>query len=651
MKAVSRLFVASSSHEAPYNAGYLLSNLFFVCQVFLLGSFMLLSGCGGGGSSSPNTTTSPSTTDSTQTNTNTVDETPVFEGFKYLSTAKGILPQQQEATLLKIKGITSAKCDGYECNFTFSGREATYVYPVVELDSSQLRVTAATHPSEPILDSLPANKQLVFSRNILSTLSENRLCPNSSQKEALILAPAIGTYGKNIDENATETLQLIKTQLQKLGYNVDMKIGSAANLEAFENISKLRSRYGLIFMAVHSNADGRILTGEPLCDKSNVACQDLFKNNAYGYGGHGDSSVSMMLLPKWWESRGIADENSKSQFYFFNGCRTFASNSVLRKYFRDNNMNGVSVNELSPMPTATQSYVLGIPQNAVSNFYLNVLKKATDPNVSILSAINTLKIDAGKICKSESSFSGIFGVLASECLVSMGNSNLYISPNACNSTVVTPTPPVSTNGAPVVSNFIVPTSAKVNQAFTMNVSYSDPNGNNDVVKVIITADDDYPTLHTYPITSGNGMFSRSVSFDSVGQHWVNVYVVDSVGNNSNEIKQNITITSDSSNTTTAISGTYIGSKIYTDGIEAGTKYSISLQLTDKVTGTYLLKGMSSTIDNGKINGNTISFTTKPYFNRSCQHAFAGFINGNILSGTMATENDCNGSGTWTVTKQ
>lgn len=52
----------------------------------------------------------------------------------------------------------------------------------------------------------------------------------------------------------------------------------------------------------------------------------------------------------------------------------------------------------------------------------------------------------------------------------------------------------------------------------MAVSYSDPNGNTDVVKAVIQADDDYPTLHPYVITNGNGLYQLRGTFDVTGQH-------------------------------------------------------------------------------------------------------------------------------------
>lgn len=147
-----------------------LKRLFFVCQIFLFSSFILLGGCGGGGGGSTTTgNTTPTTT------TSSIDETLVFEGFKYLNTAKGVDPRQQEAALSRISGITNAKCDGYECSFTFSGREAVFIYPVVESNSS----TASSLNAANMSDSntlTDQKKHLVFSKkNTLSSLSDNRI--------------------------------------------------------------------------------------------------------------------------------------------------------------------------------------------------------------------------------------------------------------------------------------------------------------------------------------------------------------------------------------------------------------------------------------------------------------------------------------------
>jgi len=737
--------------------------LWISCQILLLSSFTLLSGCGGGDSSS--SSSASSTTSTSDTAFGTVNETPMFEGFTYLDTAWGTDPRQQETNLLKIKGVDSATCDGYECNFTFNGRKALYIYPLIKPDLSQQSLSIATTH-----DAFLSTENIIFGKNVVSAFSENRLCPSASQKNALILAPVVGSYEFPSDpldpffdpnDGVSEVLLSTQRQLEQLGYQVDVKIGAEANLEAFEDLSKSRDKYGLIYIAAHSNQTGTILTGEPVCHKfSGTDCLaktkiiEGEKNGYYIYSeAHGKFPAAVGITPEWWNIMKVAGESSKNQFYFFQSCKAFAPESGLLKYFRENSMNGVGLNQLSPVLNLPQRVLTGIQPYSIGNFYLDILKHVQSPDVSILSAVNTLKHDAGKICMKEWKQ----GVLASECIVTVGNPNLYLLPNTCSSitpanippsvsilkpftnskfsvgtsvvfegtvadkdgSVVTygwdfegngqyavtnalstaytytkagiykvtlraqdnqgatntatvqieitnPTPPVtpppvSTNGAPVVSNFIVPASAKVNQQFTMNVSYSDPNGNNDVVQAVIQADDDYPKLHSFPITYANGIYSMSVAFDSVGQHWVSVYVVDSAGNKSNEMKRNITITSDAPNPaptpadSTSLSGTYSGTKTYMAGAEAGTTYNITIsslsETSTMLSGTYTVTGYGGSSLSGMRTGNTVNFSTKPAGNPTCTHTFMGTISNNAISGTMTTANNCNGSGTWTVTKK
>jgi len=102
-----------------------------------------------------------------------------------------------------------------------------------------------------------------------------------------------------------------------------------------------------------------------------------------------------------------------------------------------------------------------------------------------------------------------------------------------------------------------------------------------------------------------------------------------------------------------MSGIYSGTKTYTAGAEQGTTYNISMTLLEAssiLNGTYTLKLNNSNFDynlSGTKEGNTIILTADI---PSCAHLFVGTINGNSMSGTMTTENNCNGSGAWSVTK-
>lgn len=497
----------------------------------------------------------------------------------------------------------------------------------------------------------------------------------------MILAPAVGTYDATLNfESENLIKENIQVELKNLGYEqVDLAVGKEANLATFETLVSHGERYGLVLINAHGAKNGALQTGELISFCKNVNCSVSSKikegldAKIYGYGGvynTDDKSYYLTILPKWWETKNIAGiKDSASRFYFFASCSAFAEfedkdkkiPNKLRTYFQENKLNVIGFNNLSRNNTPL-GYIWISGRNYKQHgleFYLDILKDQQNKSISVFESISKLKPNAGDICLDE--YSVFFrtdkwgsitsplipSVAASECVVSAGNFNLYLSPNACSSSTTTPIPQ---SGAPVISNFVVPTSGKANQFFDVQVAYSDPNGNNDVVKAIFTADDDYPKLHSYSITNGNGIYSTSFAFDSAGAHWLNVYVVDNAGNKSNEIKKNITITADSTNTT-SISGTYNGTKTYTTGVEAGKTYSISLSsLTNQVTGTYVVNYMPSSIDNGKISGNTISFTTNPYFNPSCTHSFTGAVSGNVISGSFVTSNNCNGSGTWRVTK-
>jgi len=421
--------------------------LWISCQILLLSSFTLLSGCGGGDSSS--SSSASSTTSTSDTAFGTVNETPMFEGFTYLDTAWGTDPRQQETNLLKIKGVDSATCDGYECNFTFNGRKALYIYPLIKPDLSQQSLSIATTH-----DAFLSTENIIFGKNVVSAFSENRLCPSASQKNALILAPVVGSYEFPSDpldpffdpnDGVSEVLLSTQRQLEQLGYQVDVKIGAEANLEAFEDLSKSRDKYGLIYIAAHSNQTGTILTGEPVCHKfSGTDCLaktkiiEGEKNGYYIYSeAHGKFPAAVGITPEWWNIMKVAGESSKNQFYFFQSCKAFAPESGLLKYFRENSMNGVGLNQLSPVLNLPQRVLTGIQPYSIGNFYLDILKHVQSPDVSILSAVNTLKHDAGKICMKEWKQ----GVLASECIVTVGNPNLYLLPNTCSSITPANIPP------------------------------------------------------------------------------------------------------------------------------------------------------------------------------------------------------------------
>ncbi len=466
---------------------------------------MLLSGCNddNSGASTVTTPTTPTTTTPTTT-TSTIDETPVFEGFKYLNTAKGVDPRQQEAALSQISGIMNAKCDGYECSFTFSGREAVFIYPVVESNSSTASSLNATNTlvSDTLTDQ---KKHLVFSKkNTLSSLSDNRICPTPNQKRALILAPAVGTYpeGTLNAENEYLIREDIRVELGKLGYErVEGGVGTEANLAKFE--ATLASNdgeiYGLVLINAHGAKNGAIQTGEiiPFCKNVNCSVNPKIKEgldaNIYGYGGvynADDKSYYLTILPKWWETKNIAGiKDSASRFYFFASCSVLAEfedkekkiPNKLRTYFRENKLNVIGFNNLSRNNTPPGYFWISgrnYKQHGLE-FYLDILKDQQNKSISVFESISKLKPNAGNICLDEYSVfyrTDMWGsitsllipsVAASECVVSAGNFNLYLSPNACS----TATTPVPQSGAPVISNLIVPSSGYVNQGFTVQISY------------------------------------------------------------------------------------------------------------------------------------------------------------------------------------
>jgi len=104
-----------------------------------------------------------------------------------------------------------------------------------------------------------------------------------------------------------------------------------------------------------------------------------------------------------------------------------------------------------------------------------------------------------------------------------------------------------------------------------------------------------------------------------------------------------------------LSGIYSGTKTYTAGREQGTTYNISMTLLEAssiLKGTYTLKDNNLNFEfdcnlSGTKEGNAITLTADI---TSCAHVFVGTINGNTMSGTMTTENNCNGSGSWSVSK-
>jgi len=127
------------------------------------------------------------------------------------------------------------------------------------------------------------------------------------------------------------------------------------------------------------------------------------------------------------------------------------------------------------------------------------------------------------------------------------------------------------------------------------------------------------------------------------KYWVDLKLVD----NSNPIQFDL-VKFDS-----LLSGIYSGTKTYTAGREQGTTYNISLTLLEAssiLKGIYTLKDNNSNFDSnlsGTKEGNAITLTADI---PSCAHIFVGTINGNTMSGTMTTENNCNGSGSWSVSK-
>jgi len=96
---------------------------------------------------------------------------------------------------------------------------------------------------------------------------------------------------------------------------------------------------------------------------------------------------------------------------------------------------------------------------------------------------------------------------------------------------------------PCVKNFIMPNKAKVNQKFTVAFSYSDPQGIDNVAEINIRMSD-FPDIIYVFDPSGSGKFSKKgfyFSTQDIGSQWVEVWIVNYDGQESNRIKRLIKI--------------------------------------------------------------------------------------------------------------
>jgi hypothetical protein len=105
-------------------------------------------------------------------------------------------------------------------------------------------------------------------------------------------------------------------------------------------------------------------------------------------------------------------------------------------------------------------------------------------------------------------------------------------------------------------------------------------------------------------------------------------------------------------------GNFVGTKTYVEGPEADASYAIWLtNLTvdgaGRLNGVYSLPQFAGTsnIFDGSKNGNSLRFKARPPANQSCVHEFQGSLSGDRIMGSFSTQNDCNGSGLWSVSRK
>jgi hypothetical protein len=205
------------------------------------------------------------------------------------------------------------------------------------------------------------------------------------------------------------------------------------------------------------------------------------------------------------------------------------------------------------------------------------------------------------------------------------------------------------NNAPVA----VDDNATVDLNGTASISVlsndTDSDGSIDPTSVSIKT---YTTNGTLTTTNeGIIIYKPNSGFTGVDSFTYNVK--DDKGAVSNDATVTITVGDDISQQEL---GNFSGGKTYETGSEAGITYDIRIDnLTDNngiLTGKYTLVGFEVSVEiiDGRKHDSVVEFKVNPPANVACTHIFTGTLSGSTIEGTFTTQNNCHGSGKWSVSR-
>ena len=745
--------------------------LWISCQILLLSSFALLSGCDGGDSSSSTTPASSTTTPSSSEPTGSVEikgwgtpptlVTPTTndEAKRMLDLSSQVIDEFMNNMVVLRKTLDAnvaiqRAVDDLKKNskvvaveykseslliYTSLGDKAYILLDAQYREKQGLNATSLSSPSTINGGIALKNPSEVFLQN-LNSITIQSVSPSTGNKRALILS--------GFQKNFGEDLCPIKEALESGGFKVDFVVdiemcgvpATTFDKRIIEYVNIL-NEYDVIYFNTHGNIDVLNLgipydpnksSEELLSFKRNegVYLSDKYKTlgittkyitNSFKLKKFKDSLIIMDVCHSG-ETANMPNaflENGAAVYIGYNN--TSSSNVQTPQFsiplfqrmtkidismekaltepsklpthwgisygYRECNSWGFGCQHVETEGVNVITYETEAVRNDPEGFILvpKVTDKNTPPSVSISKPFTNSKFSVGTSVVFEGMVSDKDGSVVTYGWDFEGNGQ-YAVTNALSTAytytkagiykvtlraqdnqgatntatvqieITNPTP--IANQSPVVSSITAPATVKVNTPFSISYSYSDPDGLSDVKWHYFAMSDNTSYKVADPQkNTGTLQTQPTWMFPNIGRQWLEVSVEDSAGNRSAAKRAYVDVVQETTTTTTdqtTLSGTYSGTKTYMAGAEAGTTYNITIsslsETSTMLSGTYTVSGLGSSLS-GMRTGNTVNFSTKPAGNPTCTHTFTGTIGGNTISGMMTTANNCNGSGTWTVTKK
>lgn len=117
--------------------------------------------------------------------------------------------------------------------------------------------------------------------------------------------------------------EAIKSKLESMGFEVEIKLGEKADIEAFRDAKK--NIYDVVFIHGHGGSDGSINTGEVVPGEFNKSSNPDNESNPVGRGStHNTNIIWKAVNASFWKGADFS-----GRLFYSNACSTFSKGSKL----------------------------------------------------------------------------------------------------------------------------------------------------------------------------------------------------------------------------------------------------------------------------------------------------------------------------------